>query len=202
MGRLNEFIARAANTEDKVKGRFWESRFKCQVLLDDASVIACMAYVDLNPIRAGIATMPEDSDFTSIQERIRAWHKEKMLSVSAPSTKNTQFENNSRPDSWLCPITSTPQRRGIISISEEQYFDLVDRSGREIRAGKRGSINPDLAPILLRIGVKPESWINTVTKFGERFCVAVGSHSNLKKFAEKIGVRWLVGGPAARSSFG
>jgi len=40
MGRLNEYIARAANKEDKVKGRFWESRFKCQALLDEAAIAA------------------------------------------------------------------------------------------------------------------------------------------------------------------
>ena len=82
MGRLNEFIARAANKEDNVKGRFWESRFKCLTLLDDAAIAACMVYVDLNPIRAGLADTPEESDFTSIQERIRAWHKEMMATES------------------------------------------------------------------------------------------------------------------------
>jgi hypothetical protein len=199
MGRLNEFIARAANTEDKVKGRFWESRFKCQVLLDDISIITCMAYVDLNPIRAGLATMPEDSDFTSIQGRIRAWQRESMPSVPSQPSQNGQSGNNA--DSWLCPITSNSQRRGILSISEEQYFDLVDRSGREIRAGKRGSINPDLAPILLRIGAKPEAWINSITRFDEIFHIAAGAYSSLKKFAARIGVRWLVGCPKARSSF-
>ena len=73
MAKLNEFIARKANKEDNVKGRFWESRFKCQALLDEAAIAACMVYVDLNPIRAGVASTPEDSDSTSIQERIRAW---------------------------------------------------------------------------------------------------------------------------------
>ena len=73
MAKLNEFIARAANKEDQVKGRFWESRFKCQALLDDTAIIACMVYVDLNPIRSGQAATPEESDFTSIQERIRSW---------------------------------------------------------------------------------------------------------------------------------
>ena len=81
MGRLNEFIARAANKEDGVKGRFWESRFKCQVLLDEAAIVAGMVYVDLNPIRAGVAGTPEESDFTSIQERIRAWHTETMTTA-------------------------------------------------------------------------------------------------------------------------
>ena len=78
MGRLNEFIARAANREDKVKGRFWESRFKCQALLDDAATACCMVYVDLNTICAGLAGTPEESDYTSIQERIRAWRKATM----------------------------------------------------------------------------------------------------------------------------
>jgi hypothetical protein len=201
MGRLNEFIARAANAEDKLKGCFWESRFKCQVLLDDIAIIICMAYVDLNPICAGLATMPEDSDFTSIQERIRAWQSENMPSLASHLTQSTHSGSNSRSDSWLCPIISNSQRRGIMSISEEQYFDLVDKSGREIRAGKRGSIKPDLAPILLRIGARPEAFLDTVSRFGEKFHVAAGTYSNMKKFADKIGVHWLVGGPKARKAF-
>ena len=85
MGQLNEFIARAANKEDGVKGRFWESRFKCQALLDDAATVACMVYADLNLIRAGLAQSPEESDFTNIQERIRAWHQDSMSNAAAPA---------------------------------------------------------------------------------------------------------------------
>jgi len=72
MQLLNQYIARQANIEDKVTGCFWESRFKSQALLDERALLTCMAYVDLNPIRAAMAKTPENSDYTSIQERIKA----------------------------------------------------------------------------------------------------------------------------------
>ncbi|MGA2262181.1 MAG: hypothetical protein ABSH28_12165, partial [Acidobacteriota bacterium] len=149
MGRLNEFTARAANKEDKVKGRFWEARFKCQALLDEAAIASCMVYVDLNPIRAGVAGTPEESDFTSIQERIRAWQKETMTTASAPTEAAAQdmqfFSVGWRPtapknaaeisdpipdrvsvlahplDGWLCPIQSESGRRGILHMTAAEY---------------------------------------------------------------------------------
>ena len=58
-----ENIARQANKEDRTTGRFWQGRYRAQILLDEASILACAAYVDLNPIRAALADRPENSEF-------------------------------------------------------------------------------------------------------------------------------------------
>jgi putative transposase len=227
MGRLNEFIARAANKEDEVKGRFWESRFKCQALLDDAAITACMVYVDLNPIRAGQAVTPEESDFTSIQERIRAWQKETMTTASIP-LKSALTRNMLLPESaaetsnpipehvstisdsldpaapsagWLCPISSEPHRRGILQMTEAEYFNLVDISGRMIRSDKRGAINADISPVLLRIGANPKAWPETVSRFGHNFHLVAGLISSLRNFADQLGRRCFKGIGAARVAF-
>jgi len=197
MGRLNEFIARAANKEDDVKGRFWESRFKCQSLLDDAAVAACMVYVDLNPIRAGLAATPEDSDFTSIQERIQAW----LQQTTTPDSSPADADPTAHSPSWLCPIASDSQRRGILPMTSAQYFDLVDQSGRLSRSDKPGAIAADLAPILMRIGANPDAWMETISRFGTSFRLAVGLLSNLRHFADQLGRRWLKGVTAARIAF-
>ncbi len=235
MGRLNEFMARAANKEDEVKGRFWESRFKCQALLDEAAIVTGMVYVDLNLIRAGQATTPEESDFTSIQERIRAWQREMMAAAAAAgevtahdvptasvsdvrevrgnaaetndplalpiAANGKSLEGRAHPARWLCPIASDSEQRGILQMTAAEYIDLVDKSGRLIRSDKRGAMDADLAPILLRIGANPEAWSETITRFGSKFRLAAGRLPNLRKFADQLGRRWLTGVTAARAAF-
>ena len=58
---------------------------------DNAAVLTCAAYIDLNPIRAGIAETPEESDYTSAQDRILARQAEQNL-VQLPESAKTNPE--------------------------------------------------------------------------------------------------------------
>ncbi len=179
---LNEHLARKANEEDQCKGRFWEGRFKSQALLDEAALLSCMAYVDLNPVRAGMATMPEASDFTSVQERIEQWRK-------------------GQCKSWLKPFQIRSRQEGGIPFALADYFELVEWAGRSLRDDKRGAIAGQLPPILERLGINPNAWLGTMKPHGNRFVLGVGRLKALRAFAEKTGRRWVHGMVASRCLF-
>jgi hypothetical protein len=161
-----------------------------------------MAYVDLNPIRAGLAATPEGSDFTSIQERIRAWYKENIAADTRGvlSESNSQDIPNNSAD-WLCPIASEKDRRGILPMTTAEYLDLVDRSGRVIRSNKQGAIDSDLDPILLRVGANPEEWTETICRFDDKFSLVAGLIASMRDYANQLGKRWFKGVAAARAAF-
>jgi hypothetical protein len=79
---LNEWLARKANAEDECTGRFWEGRFTSQLIEDEGALLACMAYVDLNPLRARMAESLEESRLTSVHDRICAKRARRMIQES------------------------------------------------------------------------------------------------------------------------
>ena len=159
MKLLNEYIAKQANKEDKVTGSFFESRFKSQALLDERALLTCMAYVDLNPIRAAIALTPEDSDYTSIQERIKS-KDSKLL--------NLGFGEND------------------ISFTLSDYCQLVDATGRSIRVDKKGYIDDSLPPILKRLGFDELTWLDELNQFKTMGIKAIGTIQKLKRYVKNI----------------
>ena len=95
MRALAEPIARMANKQDECTGRFWEGRFKAQRIVDEAALLACSMYVDLNPVRAAIAESPEDSVHTSAYDRIEG-SKGKQIASAAFDLKPITTEEAGR----------------------------------------------------------------------------------------------------------
>jgi REP element-mobilizing transposase RayT len=154
---VNESIARRANLEDKCTGHFWENRFKSQALLDEQALLSCMAYVDLNPVRAKMAKSPETSDHTCIKSRIE-----------------TLKGNRKSLQSIETFVGSKPEETGLPFVLRD-YLELVDWTGRIVRKGKRGQINSSLPPILERLSIDRDSWLILTTEFERQFGQWVGS---------------------------
>jgi hypothetical protein len=89
-----EPIACAANAEDDCPGRFWQGRFRCVPLLDEAALAACMAYVDLNPVRARLAESPATSPFTSVFERLHAELQESNWPASVAARRGVPLHDD------------------------------------------------------------------------------------------------------------
>jgi len=175
MKEMNEHLARKANAEDGCTGRFWEGRFKCQALLDEAAILTAMAYVDLNPIRARMAATPEDSEFTSVFQRI---HSTQGKPAVGPRLRRFHEWGN---------------KRDSIPFSFSDYLQLVDWTGRSIRSDKRGAINGSLPPILIRLNIDQDAWVEAMRPKGNVFGRAMGKLNHLKIHARALGQSWIKG---------
>jgi hypothetical protein len=167
---VNEPIARQSNAEDECTGRFWEGRFKLQALLDEPALYKCMIYIDLNPIRAGLARVPEDSSHTSILARI-----------VGRDAHLVGFIDRVAAGSEPLPLT------------QQEYVELVDWTGRLIRPDKRGHIPAQFPTFLERIHVGEKQWIREIRHYGKWYYRAVGSIGALEQYCAHIRQRWLKG---------
>jgi REP element-mobilizing transposase RayT len=180
MRSLNEPIARQANKEDDCTGPFWGGRFKSQALLDETALLSCMAYVDLNPIRAGIDKTPEQSMYTSLKRRVVAAIK------------------GEQPKELLSFVGNRhKQASGALCFRLEDYLTLVDETGRIFVHGK-GSISPRSEVILSRLSITRNNWLKITRIFEQTFSGAAGSEDCMNEFAKHVGLKRIPGLPSAR----
>ena len=227
MKALKEDLSRRANKEDECSGAFWEGRFKSVPLLDQAALVSCMAYVDLNPIRAKVAKTPETSQFTGAYERIRVRQavrkaaglrragdadgaakvlaKAGIVSGNHPGGPGSpRFEWGGLADgrrladspddeadraSWLTPIACCVADGDPLTLDE--YLTLVDGTGRIIRNGKRGAIPAELAPILARLDLDIERWLDCMLGWRQFLGAAVGRLASRAVEATRRGLQWV-----------
>ena len=191
MRYFSHHMACRANKEDSLRGHFWEARFGSDLILDNASILACMIYVDLNPVRAQIAATPEESDYTGAKDRIDDLRismgttdlDQPTLTLTSSQHSIHDWERlGAEHSGWMCPVeideATDPigpdadptgrraSRKGAVAISLTRYLELLDWVGRTIRSDKRGAIPAGLAPILSRLGLTAKSLLQQLWEFG------------------------------------
>jgi hypothetical protein len=180
---LKEPLARMANAEDGVRGHFFEGRYKSIAILDTESLVATCAYVDLNPVAAGMADIPEESEHTSVKVRVDHCREQGRMEELQLAMQQTAEGRTLSPDAarrleqqlWLCPFSDDPAnpdegsgRRGMISgFSLAQYLQLVDWTGHLVREGK-ASVSVQVGSILERLGTSVETWTSTLQRLFSR----------------------------------
>ncbi len=169
MKSLNQPIAREANKEDGCTGHFWQARYKSQPLLTEEALLSCMAYVDLNPIRAKMAKTPETSEYTSIKERIKpSFQLDTAVKEQIELGALRYFKTPLKPMTQFEGTVKNEYQKGIL-FSLKDYMELVDYTGRAIVPNKRGAIELSLPPILNRLCLDRATWLQNSTQFEQRY---------------------------------
>ncbi|MEK7415874.1 MAG: hypothetical protein AAB263_21415 [Planctomycetota bacterium] len=184
---VKQEVSRRANAEDGCTGHFWEKRFTSVALLDEAATLACMVYVDLNPLRAGIVKTPEASLFTSIRHRVaRVRAGTRSDASSADSDLGVQL--------IAMPQCAPPHERTGAqerwTISEGDYLDMIDETARHLAAGKRGVLAAEALPLVQRLGITPAAWTATMREGGSMLGSALGGPEARQRWATSRGQSW------------
>ena len=139
-----------------------------------------MAYVDLNPIRAGVTTRLDRSDHTSVRERIAELER-------APELSRQEL-------GAVCGLRSVP----TLPLTRAEYIALVDWTGRQVRSDKKGFIPESEPPALTRLAIDATGWTLSVRGVGSRQVRIIGNVSALLERARAMQQRWLKGIGLAR----
>lgn len=186
---LNEYLARRANAEDGCTGRFWEGRFKSQALLDEAGLLTAMAYVDLNPMRADIASTPEESEFTSICARIKILKAQQ--SSMLPTSAGSDGFATALP--LLAFNDSNSEGRPAIPFSISDYLALVNWTATARRKDRRSAIEEQFPVIMNRLNLDSEAWQVAMRPHGNVFGRALGRLDYMRLHARTLGQSWVRG---------
>jgi len=181
---LNEYIARRANAEDECSGRFWEGRFKSRALLDDAAVLSCMAYVDLNPVRAGLASSLSGSDFTSIQKR---------LQEAGVNDKKNGRRHNKR---FLIPLKQNDrlsQDESTIPLCLKDYLEILESTAHLSRVNTPHPAWSQQKETLQSIGLSVSQWRALSLEAHSLSVQAIGELERLRSYCRSTGRKWMVG---------
>ena len=190
---VNENISRRVNRARGTKGHVWEDRFYSKPLEKEAAILLCALYIELNQVRAGEASTPETSRFTTAYTRIRQFVIGASRAISEMTAKLSFGAIDMQDDAsgferhnWLGPLPLDESDRvgeeeaeeglmhrasnkGWLPMTLAEYLSLLDWTGRQIRDHRTGSIPQRFRPLLIRLGVSQEDFDRMILGFSRMF---------------------------------
>ncbi|WP_428240244.1 hypothetical protein, partial [Gynuella sp.] len=99
------------------------------------------------------------------------------------------------PEPPLMPFSGRQQDsiHTALPFTREDYFELIDTTGRCLRQDKRGAINPDTEKLISRLGIDPNQWLKHVQSYGRSYGDCAGSRVSLLQYADRFKRRWSKG---------
>ena len=199
---LKEPLARLANRHDKTRGAFFDKRFTSIAVLDEEALLSISVYIDLNPVAAGLAEVPETSKHTSIKQRVdhveSQGRTDHLAAAQSGSVAGSHASSGLEESHWLCPIEDRRGRTRRVKDDRRILAGQLSPSGRLHRSAfswGKNLIPAALAGIFDRLGCTADRWTARLEKlrrgrlFGRFFAV---SRAKLQEVAAKLKVRHLV----------
>ncbi len=183
--RLNEPLAKQANKEDSCTGSFWQGRYSAQALLDEAAVFSCMAYVDLNPVRAKITNKLEESSHTSIQQQFNAIKEKEPIDVQAHLNSSIRAISNSVKSKSL-------------PMSLKNYIELVEWTGKNIVHPNKAAMPKNIQSSLKSLNLQNNHWLKQIENYNNHYCHVVGTVEQIRAKAKQLKLRCMKGVSAAK----
>jgi len=185
MSRLNEPLAKQSNQEENCTGSFWEGRYSSQALLDEAAVLSCMTYVDLNPVRANITEKLEESTNTSIKKRLDEIKPIELAEVQATL------------DFAISAISNQVSSKKL-SISFKSYIELVEWAGKNITHPNKAAMPQNISSCLNQLNLQQNHWLKQLENFDQHYCHVIGSMALIREKAKQLKKRCMKGMSAAQ----
>jgi len=151
---------------------------------DEVAVFSCMAYVDLNPIRARITEKLEESNNTAIKKRLQTIEEKEPMDVQA----------------YLdAPVTglSNPTKSKRLPMSLKDYIELVEWTGKSIVYPNKSVMPFNIQASLHRLNLQQTHWLKQIEDYGKCYCHVVGPVELIREKAKQLNQKWLKGIRAA-----
>lgn len=201
--QLSQYMGIRSNAEDEMQGHFWEDRFGMRRLLDETAVLACMAYVDLNPLRGGCTESLEAYPHVSIGERLRTLDNETVdpshwlapleLAEECDGESSQVVNRMSREELEEAINAKSDYPLGCLPMGLEEYADLLRWLSCPARKGESSDAmtrTPEAGELTLqRLGFDPVEFREAVMCFDRCLKTAAGCEASLEREAKRRGCR-------------